>query len=631
MARLETQINQIYLINPESKKNSLVLYEEQLNNSLQLFIVAELWNMTRKTESNDLKKILEIILGSFKENKKLPAETLFETSLSQINQNLADLAHEGRKSWVGKFSCVICAHGGDNNIYLANNGQTAAWLKRKSEMMEILPAEKRGTHPLKTFVNFTQGKLTDKDSLILTTSNIFNYISFGLFTKILDQKPLDEAGQEITKILQDAKAPDMAFCSFMLHFAKAMEISPLSTPAKDIYAPLPENEVIEDKKPKFKLKLPAFSLPTFSIRKPNFEWLQKIKGFGYFKNLSKPGKFFVICFGIFLLLFLINLSIYASKIQDKKTQVQITQLVEKINQDVSAAQSALIYKDENQAITYLNQAIEDYNQLLALDPIKAQELDPKIEQVKTVINKINIIENPTVFLDLKHSPLFMSKTPIGFLFGNQDSNSLSRFDETLTDYFLLNSLTDPITAIDHTQTTGVIVLAGSKIYRIDPILKQFEPIVSVENGDLTTMLVGNSAIYTLDKANDQLLKILYTKSYRKQISVSGNVRDARDFGIDKDIYILYADKITKYVSGQLQAFPLPNMSDPLTNGDKIQVASSLYILEANKKRVLILNKNGTLINQIYFPTTNAPTDFYVDEASRSLYLLDGNKLFKVTI
>src|SRR3989338_6707957 len=69
MARLETQINQIYLINPESKKNSLVLYEEQLNNSLQLFIVAELWNMTRKTESNDLKKFWKLFLVRLKKTK----------------------------------------------------------------------------------------------------------------------------------------------------------------------------------------------------------------------------------------------------------------------------------------------------------------------------------------------------------------------------------------------------------------------------------------------------------------------------------------------------------------------------------------------------------------------------------
>lgn len=638
MARLETQINQIYLTDPDSKKNSLVLYEEQLNSSLQLFIVAELWNMTRKSESNDLKKIFEIILRSFKENKKLPAETLFETSLSQINQNLADLAHEGRKSWVGKFSCVICAHGGDNNIYLANNGQTSAWLKRRAELMEILPAEKRGNHPLKTFVNFTQGKLTAQDSLILTTSNIFNYISFGLFSKLLDQKPLDEASNEITKILQDSKASDMAFCSFLIHFTKVKEAAEVieQAPSPDLYAPLPEEEEMSEPKRKVRLKLPGFSLPklslpSFSFLKPNLERFKNFKLVSYFQGLSKPAKFFVISFGIFLLLFLINLGIIAGKIQDKKAQGKVTELAEKINQDLASAQSALIYKDEDQAVIFLNQAIADYDELNKIDPIRAQELSPKIEQVKTVINKVNNIQNPTVFLELKRDPTFLARTPIGFLFGNQDSNSLARYDEQLTDYFLLNSLDAPITAIDYTQTTGVIVSAGSKIYRIDPTLKQFESVVNIENADLSTMLVGNNAIYTLDKVNDQIVKVLYSSGYKKQISVSSNVRDARDFGVDRDIYVLFADKITKYVSGSAQAFPLPNMTEEMTNADKIQVGSNLYVLEGTKKRIIVLSKNGTLVNQIYFPTTGTLTDFYVDEASRSLYLLDGNKLYKITI
>jgi len=119
MPRLETEINQIYLTHPESKKSSLILYEEEISNSAHLFVVAELKNLQRKSEATDLKKISEIILESFRANKKLAAETLFESALAQVNQNLADLAHSGHKSWVGKFSCLIALKSGEN-IYIAN-------------------------------------------------------------------------------------------------------------------------------------------------------------------------------------------------------------------------------------------------------------------------------------------------------------------------------------------------------------------------------------------------------------------------------------------------------------------------------------------------------------------------------
>jgi hypothetical protein len=548
---------------------------------------------------------------------------------------------------------------------LANNGQTSAWLKRRSELTEVLASEKRGNHPLKTFINFTQGKLTDNDSLILTTSNIFNYISFELFSKILDQMPLEQACAEISNILQSSMSEDIAFSSFLMNFTKrpalAVEESQVAIPItnvipedtipqQEIYAPLPEEEsTIESVKsrmqfkvpsfPKFSLPIPNFRLPVrfslpvrkISIPTLNFGWLQKIRTPQYFQNLSKAGKFFFISFAIFLLLFLINLAIYAGKLQGKKTQDKIEALVEKVNQDIQDANSALIYNGEAQALEKLNQTIADLDELAKLDPAKAAELTPKLEQVKTVVNKINTVAAPTVFLDLKRHPTFVTPTSVGLLFGNQDSNSLSRYDETLTDYFLLNSLKSPLTSIDYTSTTGVIVSSGNQIFRIDPTLKQFEPVVSIENGDLYQMLVVNNFIYALDRTNDQIVKITYTNKYKTQVSISGDVAQARDFGVDKDIYVLYPEKITKYVAGKAQSFPMPKMTDQLTNGDKIIVASNLYILEGNKKRIIVLNKNGALVNQIYFPTTTDLTDFYVEESSRSLFLLDDNKLYKVTI
>ncbi|HEX9502708.1 MAG TPA: hypothetical protein VF974_00080 [Patescibacteria group bacterium] len=630
MARLETQINQIYLTHSEHKKNSLILYEEQLTSSLQLFMVAELYNIQKRSESTDLKKISEIILASFRGNKKLPAETLFETSLSQINQNLADLAHAGRKSWVGKFSCLICIKGLDNNIFLANNGQTSAWLKRKSEMMEILPSENRGTHPLKTFINFTQGKLTDNDSLILTTANIFNYISFELFSRLLDQRPLEQATEEITKILRDSLSEDAAFSSFLLYFVKKPLEEIATTPKTEstIYAPLPEEMPTEPTgKPKWRLHLPK--LPNFSFKLPavKWEWIKKTRFPNYFQNLSRAGKFFFISFAVFLLLFLINLGFYAFKLQGKKTQSRTDQLVLQINNSLAQTQSALIYKDEKEALKKLGQATTNLTELAKLDPIKAAELNPKVEQIKTVLNKINTVNDPKVYVELKHHPIYLSYASIGFLFANQDSNSLSLYNnKTLIDYFLLNSVKSPITSIAYFPPAGVVVSTKDAIYKIDQTLKQFTPVLTLADTNIKSIKVANNALYAL--GDGKLTKI--TTKYKVQTVISGNFTNARDFGLDKDLYVLYSDKIIKYVAGQPQTFHLPNMSEPLTNGDKLLVGANIYVLESNKKRLIVINKTGVLINQIYFPTTNSLSDFYIDEASRSIYLLDDNKLYKIT-
>jgi serine/threonine protein phosphatase PrpC len=628
MARLETEINQIYLNSTEGKKASLILYEEEINNSAHLFILAELKNLQRKSEATDLKKISEIILGSFRANKRLAAEALFESALAQANQNLADLAHEGHKSWVGKFSCLIALKSGEN-IYIANNGQTSAWLLRKTELLEILKPEKRGTHPLKSFVNFTQGKLNSGDGLVITTSNIFNFISVELFEKIISGNSLERATNEISKILQDSKSSEEGFSSFLLGFKKPgsiPETKPQPTISTPIYAPLPEVETspVPAFQPPKLAGLPKISLPKISL--PKFP---RIK-FQFFQNLSTSGKFFFISFSIFLLLFLGNLGVYGVKLHSRKTQDRISAQADALAHDLANAQSALIYKNNSDALKFLNKAEDDFTALQKLSAAKASEFSEQLQSLKDQVNKVSVINDPKVFIELKHQPIFLNRSSLGILLANHDSNSLSRYDgKTLKDYFLLNSLKSEITGISVYGPAGPVIASGSAIYHIDQNLKQYEPIVS-SGSVLGAEAFGNN-LYTLNSPANQVTKIGFSKGkYTTTPIPAGNLSNIRDFGADKDIYLLYTDKVIKLAGNNLQNFPLPALTDPITNATKIFIGSNVYILETNKKRVAILNKNGQLLNQIYFPSLDKLFDLSVDEASRSLYILGDNKLYKIT-
>ncbi|MEJ0021975.1 MAG: hypothetical protein WDN47_05420 [Candidatus Doudnabacteria bacterium] len=627
MARLETEINQIYLTDPESKKSSLILYEEEISNSAHLFVLAELKNLLRKSEAQDLKKISEIILESFHANKKLAAETLFESALAQVNQNLADLAHSGHKSWVGKFSCLIALKSGEN-IYIANDGQTSAWLLRKSELLEILKSEKHGIHPLKTFTNFTQGRLKEGDGVIITTSNIFNFISVELFSKILANKPLGEAANEISKILQDSQSSEEGFSSFFLSFGKktAVEAKPAQERANSIYAPMQEENEEQNKSSWAMPALPKLQKPRFSL--PKMPRLQ----LGFFQNLSTSGKFFFISFSIFLLLFLGNLGVYAIKAHGKKSQSNIDVLAQNLANDMSDAQSALIYKNDKEAFQSLAQAESDFTALQKLSASKADGLSGELQKLKDQVNKVSTIADPKVFVELKHSPVYVSRASIGFLFANKDSNSLSLYDSSLNDYFLLNSLKSDITGINYFNPAGVVVTSGDSIYHIDPTLKQFEPIVTTPSSAFIGLATFGSNLYTLNPAAGQVIKTNFTKNKYSSVGIStGSQENIRDLGADKDIYLLFTDKIEKITNNKAQSFPYPALSDPITNATKIFVGSNLYILEANKKRVVILNKNGQLLNQIYLPTLDKLFDLAVDESSRSLYILGDNKLYKITL
>ena len=179
MARLETQIHQIYLLSPDTKNNNLILHEEVLSPTAHLFILLEINSAGSKVLPGDIRKISEIITETFNANKKLTKDTLFESSLAEINQGLADLAHSGRKNWLGRFSGLVALKSSDS-LFLANSGSASAYLKRQDQISEILQSEKEGLHPLKTFTNFVSGKIKEGDELVVVSKKIFNYVSPSL-------------------------------------------------------------------------------------------------------------------------------------------------------------------------------------------------------------------------------------------------------------------------------------------------------------------------------------------------------------------------------------------------------------------------------------------------------------------
>ncbi len=621
MARLETQINQIYLTDPENKKTSMILYEEQISSSAQLFVLAELWDIKKKTENQDLKKISEIFLESFRANKRLAAEALFESALAQINQNLADLAHGGRKSWVGKFSAILCLKSGDN-IFVANDGACACFLHRKGELLEILPAEKRGDHPFKTFVNFTQGKLLPADNLVLTTVNIFSYVSLEHFAQLLNNHELPTATIEISKILQSSLDHTQGFCTFLLNFAKPMAaVAPAESEREQIYAPLLE-EV--EATPKI-MRWRNFSFP--KLRWPG--WTPKLQS-AYFQKLSRPAKFFFISFAIFLLLFLVNLVNYLVNYQHKAALRRVESQLTLVNQDLTDAQSAIIYKNEEQALLKMNQAQKDFEVLRTLDASQAQNLAPRLESIKTQINKISTVSNPQVIATLKRSAQFLGKAPTAFLLADTDSNSLSQFSGNLKEYFMLNSIKDAVSGIAFFPQVGVTISAGSQIYKINQQQQLFESIAQFDNAHILSLRASGSSLYALDNGQNQIIKISWNKTKIQASQAAAVEGGARDLGADKDLYLLFANRLTKITGGQSINIPLPNLTEAITNANKLFVAGNLYILEANKKRVLVITKAGALLNQIYFPNAQNLRDFYVDEAGRLIYLLDDNKFEKIT-
>jgi hypothetical protein len=141
-------------------------------------------------------------------------------------------------------------------------------------------------------------------------------------------------------------------------------------------------------------------------------------------------------------------------------------------------------------------------------------------------------------------------------------------------------------------------------------------------------------MYVADGTNNQIFRLQLNgnkiSSPVALLKTPADLSSLKDFGMDADIYLLYSDKLLKFVNGRQQAYQLDELTTPMTGATKLFVGTNLYILEPGQKRLLIFSKAGNLLNQVYFPNSGELTDFYVDETARHIDLINGNSLIEIT-
>jgi DNA-binding beta-propeller fold protein YncE len=102
--------------------------------------------------------------------------------------------------------------------------------------------------------------------------------------------------------------------------------------------------------------------------------------------------------------------------------------------------------------------------------------------------------------------------------------------------------------------------------------------------------------------------------------------------IDGNVWVLKeGGEIIKLFKGKQAPFAYiitPPLQKPIKIFTDLDVAY-LYLLDSKTRRVVILSKDGKLINQLTAEEFSSPSDMAVDEKNKKIYLLDGNKTFEI--
>lgn len=113
-------------------------------------------------------------------NPRRGAVESFESALHKINLALAELVKHGNVAWLGKLHGALGVLE-KNNLHFSVTGKAKILLLRNGNLADIgegLASEESHTHPIKTFVEVSSGRLLALDKVLLTSPELFSLFSF---------------------------------------------------------------------------------------------------------------------------------------------------------------------------------------------------------------------------------------------------------------------------------------------------------------------------------------------------------------------------------------------------------------------------------------------------------------------
>ena len=114
-------------------------------------------------------------------NPRRGAVESFEAALHKMNVALSELVKNGQTSWIGELHGAVAAIE-KHSLHFSVTGSGRILLFRTdtlSDISEGLASEEASTHPLKTFVEISSGRINPDDSILLASPEVFGLFSDG--------------------------------------------------------------------------------------------------------------------------------------------------------------------------------------------------------------------------------------------------------------------------------------------------------------------------------------------------------------------------------------------------------------------------------------------------------------------
>ena len=619
----------------------------------------------------------------YKNSLKNPAKALQE-GLKLGNAFLENISKKGDVSWLGHLDFAVLSLK-SLELNFTKTGEIKIFLLRGGQVIDIdkrLKFEELEPYPLKIFGNIISGKLAEDDILLILTEELMAPFQ-KLLTEIAALSPFNEKSlKEIFTRKEEILSKISGLCLLISLTRDARprkkEMILGSRPRKEfafknIFGPALKKLILRRfsglmlKKIEalkklyfgftqhFQFKMPAFKLPRLpSFTKPRNSGTKvkmRTKSSSPKPAIRFPkGKNITL---IFILILILGVGFIFSKIEEGAQSKLHQATFLQIQQKVSKAEGYLVLKDNpllmEKADSLLQESRDDilnlikvYSQTPQSFKNQVMKLENKISDNLFELNKLTEIPDPELVFEVNPRDFVPQKII-------SNNNSIYLFSPYAPDIFKINENKEsailPVNkeisfaaASDDalfffSKSGGFTVLKDGQLQETTlPALPDFA------YNDFSSY---QSNLYFLDENQGQIIKYSYLGNSNwspPQIWLNSFTQKsigAKSITVTGSAWVLNQDNsVARYYAREFQENIEPNIFPAPKDFSKILAVPGLaylYFLEPQQKRVIITDRTGGIIRQFQSDKFNNLLDFSVSKDGKTIYLLNGLKIYKINL
>ncbi len=651
------------------------LYEKRLGS---LYMVGILKNALPQNV-RFLDNLAKVIKEKYYQFASSSPEKSLKSGLRKTNEYLEKIARTGDVSWLGNISFGVISLK-NYELNFTKVGDLKLFLLRKGQIIDIDKNLNFGDiepYPLKIFGNIVSGKLAENDTILVLTKEVVEvFLKENLMAEITEGDP-----KKLKQVLNGKKEALAKTSGVCLLISLTKEVFSPTKEAfgqtkhlkifslKKVFSPLLKifkmpkvsfkikEGAFKLKKPKIpQFKLPQIKLPYLKIKIPKI----KIPSFYLEKRITLV---------LLLILFLISGFFIFQKLEEKQLktyQAELNQIKEKVSQ----ADSYLLISQTNpqaekKANALLRESLEEISPLANLALTFPSDFANQVLTLKNDISenllklsKLKVIEDiqpifqfnarefipQRIISDSKNLYFFSPYSENIFEVNEKGEGKVLSIAKKINSAILLSDSIARATA-----TGGDEAIASSILFFSKP-----DQLINFQEGNFQTLAPlqtpysdfnfnvlasFQSNLYFLDNQNGKIIRYPYLGNLQwgaPQSWLSSAIKNAADFksiAVDGSLWVLGEENVIgRYYAGNLRnslkidIFPVPKELSKIFTTLQLPY---LYFLEPAQKRIVILNKSGQIIAQYQSEKFDNLLDFSVSVNGKTIYLLNGLKVYKV--